>query len=206
MSSSIPSIAFVMDISRSMDEHYEYVGRRIELAKQLFRNLPEVIFYTSNKKMYRLYFYVFPSYMPDIVPCEKIDQLVILDDYTLMVFRKIVDSVDRTRDTTPLIETLLYVSNDIEKNGLIITVTDGKLTSALDKKKVDELKKRLDEKNLHIIILCLNKISNQLNILSFDRVEIETLYPQQLHNLLLKHTLENIVYTRIRPKIRLEMK
>ncbi|MEM4502045.1 MAG: hypothetical protein QXV42_01185 [Ignisphaera sp.] len=200
MSSSIQSIAFILDISKSMDEHYNYIGKKIEISKQLFSRLSEALF-RSIKEPYRLHLYVFPSPIPDAIPCEKVYQLTIVDSYTLTIFNRALNSISRTRPTTPLVESLIYVAKDIEDHGLIITITDG-IYIGTSSERISELMNVIEEKDIYIVILCLNLNPENLVKLISNRIAIEVLHFSQLHSLLLSNTIEYIIYTKILPKIR----
>lgn len=198
MYSTIPSAAFAIDISRSMDERYGYIGKKIEIARQIFFNLSEVLL--RIRRPYRLHLYVFPSLIPDVIPCEKLYQLTILDAYALTLLKRVVDSITGTRPTTPLIESLTYIANDIESRGLIVVITDGVFIK-VSNEKIGKLEEVLKEKDIYVTILNLNMMPPDLERISSDRIEIEMLYPSQLHPLLLNTVIEYIAY-----KISLKMR
>lgn len=201
MSSRVLSIAFVLDISKSMDEQYGYVGKKVEIAKQIvkvFISLSDLIL--NIRELYRFYLYVFPSLIPDVRPCEEIHRQIIFNTQTLENLQKVVDSIVETRPTTPLIESLICVANDLDMNGFIIVITDGVYVK-ISNEKLSELRNIIEEKKLYIIVLCLNKNLEDLMKISSDRIEVEILYASDLYSVLLNNTLKKLIQTKILPRI-----
>lgn len=191
--SKIPTIVFAIDISKSMDEKLGYLEKKIELAKQIFLKLSKILFDIIGQ--YRLYLYVFPTIIPDVMPCENLYRITILDRYSLASIDQMASKIPGIRSTTPLIEALTMIARQIEKESIIITITDGEIPT-LAKEKINELVEVVDNKNIRIYILVLSTkfVNLTKTLIKTDKITIERLYPSSLYSLIIEDTLKIIAY------------
>lgn len=172
-----------MDVSKSMNEDLGFLGRKIEVAKRLLLRISSFLLDAAG--CYRLHLYLFPSSVPDLMPHEKIHQGLVVDRYSIDKLERLLSQVTETRPTTPLIEALERIAQEVESRCAIVAITDGEISHPIfSSKRVPDLERVLEGKNMSALIVALSMNPHFLGALmsATRRVHLEVLRPSLLHS------------------------
>lgn len=183
MGSGTLCVAFALDVSKSMDDDLEFLGKKIEVAKRFLLRISSFLLKAAGR--YKLHLYLFPSPIPELMPHEKMHQGLVVDHYSIAKLERLLSQVTDTRPTTPLIEALELIAKEVESRCTIVAITDGEIAHpAFSSGRVSALARVLEEKDMKAMIVVLSMSPSFLEALASvaRRVHLEVLRPSLLHS------------------------